>query len=918
MKKHHIGKFSDSRIFPFILFGMYFSLIFFLFRKQYISNEVPVSGDAIQYYATRLFSKICLRNGELPLWNSLLENGVPFMEDLNCFLYLPQLILMWLPLKLYIYSYYAFHMALGSVFTFLYLKKIECNKYVSLAVSTIYFFSVHLGGLRKNHIVIIAAVVYLPVILYFAEIYLRNQKKRFLILMTCVMALQFYTGMVQHVLYTDIIVAFYILINWLKRRENLNRMITDAVIGLFSYVVFISAQLIPVLNLLNYYKSIGTSETDWGVYASYSLNPVKFIMALVPQFFGEFEYRQAFGENHSSEIDIEIFLGITVIFVICFFIRRYIKKEFYVLLSFWIIFITIIFAVNPHIPFLGTLLYHIPVIGGFRACSRILFITIFFLYTILAVGLSRLQTADETSNLIRFGVHLIIRILLLCFVGSLIGYFILQLIQKQVTKELLIELYFRLKPTCIGVSCFSILIFLLMFVSKTQYRKYISGVLTAGILIITVFETFPYYTLTNETSVSQLFDDTESERMVVDSAGNEKVMVAASYIGGGYRSMIEFNTNILKNISAINAYIAFNNPNVFKLLTNEAWIKPSYNYSGLMTGFYEIKNILGTRNDILSMLGVKYIIDQENIFGQIQNVISNKNETEKIIFEDDNVIPLVGEEDVPAIYQREVELEKDSYYKISFICESDYDCQESFFVDLFNEEGYDNQNQNIFYQVERNRKNYSAIINTEEIVGEKVYLRIVSFIPHEISISNILVEKMKTDVADALYNCVADEENLAVYENLNVKDILYVPKRIKVVADKEEVFRNLYNYDFSDTAYIEGNMEEFDTGACEINEINKKYNSIEADICAKAASYIVFSQNYFPGWNVYIDGKKVRLDIVNGVLQGVYVPKGKHTVFFKYEPVAMFIGFSITAVGIFMYIMLLILARFSKNFARHF
>jgi hypothetical protein len=51
----------------------------------------------------------------------------------------------------------------------------------------------------------------------------------------------------------------------------------------------------------------------------------------------------------------------------------------------------------------------------------------------------------------------------------------------------------------------------------------------------------------------------------------------------------------------------------------------------------------------------------------------------------------------------------------------------------------------------------------------------------------------------------------------------------------------------------------------------------------KKDTFVVFRDNYYPEWSVFIDGKKTTMYKTNLVHMGVFVPKGNHTIVLQYE-----------------------------------
>jgi hypothetical protein len=67
-------------------------------------------------------------------------------------------------------------------------------------------------------------------------------------------------------------------------------------------------------------------------------------------------------------------------------------------------------------------------------------------------------------------------------------------------------------------------------------------------------------------------------------------------------------------------------------------------------------------------------------------------------------------------------------------------------------------------------------------------------------------------------------------------------------------------------------------------------NNIQYSVNTDKKSLVVLSEIYYPGWNVYVNGKKQKLYEVDYILRGVLINKGILLVEYKFEPKSMYIG----------------------------
>ncbi len=75
-------------------------------------------------------------------------------------------------------------------------------------------------------------------------------------------------------------------------------------------------------------------------------------------------------------------------------------------------------------------------------------------------------------------------------------------------------------------------------------------------------------------------------------------------------------------------------------------------------------------------------------------------------------------------------------------------------------------------------------------------------------------------------------------------------------------------------------------------------NEIRVEVDAVADGLLVLSEIYYPGWRASIDGASARLIQTDGLLRGIPVPQGHHTVRVWYAPASVRVGLVISALAL--------------------
>ena len=121
-------------------------------------------------------------------------------------------------------------------------------------------------------------------------------------------------------------------------------------------------------------------------------------------------------------------------------------------------------------------------------------------------------------------------------------------------------------------------------------------------------------------------------------------------------------------------------------------------------------------------------------------------------------------------------------------------------------------------------------------------------------------------------------------------------KALDKLDSKNVAVINAKEFEIKKTTFVKDSLAIITLDSYQPNDL--KYTSKNAN-----DGFAVFSEMYYEkGWNAYIDGKKSSIFRVDYTLRGLEIPKGKHSIEFKFEPQVVQTGSTITlisSIGIF-------------------
>ena len=387
LKKADIAAFVIFIVAPLFLFREGLRAGMVLFGYDIVTLDLPL----------RMFAQDSLKlHSQLPLWLPGILMGMPLIDSSNLILFYPINLLMMLlgvPVSATYLPDIIFHLLLGALGVFLFLRSIDLRKEEAWFGAFVYMTcGTSVSLVAAGHMGNIIAVALLPWAFYFVEKAVKKSSLLWWLSLGAIFGLQVLGIGMQIMIYTAAGVCVYIIYRTLTSGGTLKMLGASIFLFLMSgiYALVISApQFFPSLD---YLKHSWRQGLDYNNFISFSLHPAETLSFFLPRFFG-IPDKTYWGW---MQIHMVTFYAGLLPFVLAPFAFSKEKKKtaiFFAGMTGFLLFL----AYGGYTP-VYKLFYALPVFNNFRNPTRFLYVASFFMAVLCATGLSNIINENEKNN----------------------------------------------------------------------------------------------------------------------------------------------------------------------------------------------------------------------------------------------------------------------------------------------------------------------------------------------------------------------------------------------------------------------------------------------------------------------------------------------------------------------------------------
>ncbi|OGG26565.1 hypothetical protein A2960_03725 [Candidatus Gottesmanbacteria bacterium RIFCSPLOWO2_01_FULL_39_12b] len=334
-----------------------FTLTCLFFGKTLVpkNNQILSSGDIKQiHYPYREFLRNALFSGQIPFWNPYVFSGLPFLaHPYTAFAYPTTLSSIFLPSNIYFSIVSALHLFIAGVSMYYLLKKFT-DSYSALTGAIIFAFNGYFAArIYAGHIDYITSTALIPFIFLAAYEYIFENRKRSLFWGSIVLCFQIFTGLINMVFYTFLIISIFNLFLTKPARKNLVNNLTKIFVFFFFGFGLSAIYLLPSFQFIS--QTIRGTRLDYGLTSLGSATFQTLALFLNPQFLGsDFTPANPFHGPPPNYHEYIYFAGVTPLIIIFLGIVYHLYKKAFdkkILALLIIITLAILISLGPNSPF---------------------------------------------------------------------------------------------------------------------------------------------------------------------------------------------------------------------------------------------------------------------------------------------------------------------------------------------------------------------------------------------------------------------------------------------------------------------------------------------------------------------------------------------------------------------------------------
>jgi len=148
------------------------------------------------------------------------------------------------------------------------------------------------------------------------------------------------------------------------------------------------------------------------------------------------------------------------------------------------------------------------------------------------------------------------------------------------------------------------------------------------------------------------------------------------------------------------------------------------------------------------------------------------------------------------------------------------------------------------------------------------------------------------------------DKSVSIYLNEYATPRAFVVDKVSYAASYKEAQEAISSgeFDVSKEVVLEKrlpmNIDWAGQGAGNAEIVEYGANRAVINASAEEDGVLVLTDTFYPGWKAYVDGEPTEIYRVNGLVRGVFLRGGDHTVEFRYFPASFLAGLAISGVSI--------------------